>query len=87
MGIARLCAAGADVDKGRVPAAAEDGCACRKAEIARRRLGQAADELRGGDELRQMRLVLNIDGRAFAEATVGEMDRAMGNMARRAVAR
>lgn len=39
------------------------------------------------DELRQMRLVLNIDGRAFAEATVGEMDRAMGNMARRAVAR
>ena len=39
------------------------------------------------EELRQMRLVLNIDGRAFAEATVGEMDRAMGNMARRAVAR
>ena len=39
------------------------------------------------DELRQMRLVLNIDGRAFAEATVGEMDRAMGTMSRRAYAR
>jgi len=39
------------------------------------------------EELRQMRLVLNIDGRAFAEATVGEIDRAMGTMSRRAVAR
>lgn len=39
------------------------------------------------DELRQMRLVLNIDGRAFAEATVGQMDRAMGTMSRRAYAR
>lgn len=39
------------------------------------------------EELKNMRLVLSIDGRAFAEATVGEMDRAMGSMARRAVAR
>ena len=39
------------------------------------------------EELRQMRLVLNIDGRAFAEATVDEIDRAMGAKSRRAVAR
>ena len=39
------------------------------------------------EELRQMRLVLNIDGRAFAEATVGEMDRALGTVSRRAMAR
>lgn len=39
------------------------------------------------EELRQMRLILNIDGRAFAEATVGEIDRAMGAMSRRAYAR
>lgn len=39
------------------------------------------------DELRQMRLVLNIDGRAFAEATVDQIDRAMGIRSRRAVAR
>ena len=49
--------------------------------------GMAAEiaALRG--ELRNMRLVLNIDGRAFAEATVNEMDRAFGSMSRRAVAR
>lgn len=39
------------------------------------------------EELRQMRLILNIDGRAFAEATVDEIDRAMGTKSRRAVAR
>ena len=39
------------------------------------------------EELRQMRLVLNIDGRAFAEATVDQIDRAMGIRSRRAVAR
>jgi len=39
------------------------------------------------EELRQMRLILNIDGRAFAEATVDEIDRAMGTMSRRAYAR
>lgn len=39
------------------------------------------------EELRQMRLVLNIDGRAFAEATVGEIDRALGTSSRRAMAR
>ena len=39
------------------------------------------------EELRQMRLVLSIDGRAFAEATVDEIDRAMGTMSRRAYAR
>ena len=38
------------------------------------------------EELRQMRLVLNIDGRAFAEATIGEIDRAMGTASRRAAA-
>ena len=38
------------------------------------------------EELRQMRLVLAIDGRAFAEATVGEIDRAMGAASRRAAA-
>ena len=39
------------------------------------------------EDLRNMRLVLAIDGRAFAEATVGDIDRAMGSMSRRAVAR
>ena len=39
------------------------------------------------EELRQMRLVLNVDGRAFAEATVNEIDRALATMNRRAVAR
>lgn len=46
------------------------------------------DEFRAlRDELRNMRLVLNIDGRSFAEATVGEMDRAMGAMNRRSKTR
>lgn len=39
------------------------------------------------EDIRNVKLQLAIDGRAFAEATVGEMDRAMGTMARRAVAR
>ena len=33
-----------------------------------------------------MRLVLDIDGRRFAEATVGEMDRALGNRGSRRLA-
>ena len=38
------------------------------------------------EELRQMRLVLNIDGRAFAQATVGEMDRALNDRSNRILA-
>ena len=39
------------------------------------------------DALQNMRFVLNIDGRAFAEATVDEIDRAFGAKSRRAMAR
>lgn len=46
------------------------------------------DEIRAlREEIRDMKLVLNIDGRAFAQATVDEMDRALGTKNRRAVAR
>ena len=38
------------------------------------------------EDLRRMRLVLDIDGRRFAEATVGEMDRALGNRGNRRLA-
>ena len=38
------------------------------------------------EELRQMRLVLNIDGRAFAQATVGEMDKALNDRSNRILA-
>lgn len=38
------------------------------------------------EDLRRMRLVLDIDGRRFAEATVGEMDRALGNRGSRRLA-
>ena len=38
------------------------------------------------EDLRRMRLVLDIDGRRFAEATVWEMDRALGNRGSRRLA-
>ena len=38
-------------------------------------------------EIKDLKLVLNIDGREIAEATVGYMDRAMGTYRRRAEAR
>ena len=50
--------------------------------------GSLAGEVRAlRNDVRNLKLAVNIDGRTFAEATVGEIDRAMGNMARRAVAR
>ena len=55
------------------------------AEGVANELGNEFELLR--EELRRMRLVLNIDGRKFAEATVGEMDRAMGTINRRAATR